>query len=264
MHTTTVIPNQRISLAEKERDDYRLMKETMDSIINNFYAENLHYDSNSKRYLEKDYDRKVANYMLFNNIINQEDFAKEINRYNFKIDKDHEREIKAYNKAPNKIQVLLGEELARTLKFRTLIDNEEGVQTKIVEIDQEIAKFIDGLYQQVQGIISKSVQQEGALDEEKQQEADQKIQEAVNNYISEPKLKSLKNRTFLARVERLYALFLKSLIREHYLKDKSNDGFKHSLIAGEEIYWVGVRNNRLCIENVNTIGSIYEKNENVK
>jgi hypothetical protein len=239
MYTHTVIPNQRVSLREKEKNDYELMKKTMDAIVTNFYAQNTYYDSAERVYKDRDYFKKLSNYMLFNNQIDQSDFFREMNQYGFSKEVFKEKEIKPYNKAPNKIQVLLGEELARPFNFQTVITNSDGISEKMVQTEMNIRDYIDSFRQRVMELVSakvtQNVDQSQEMTPEQEQQLNQEIDQLVQSYISNDKLDSLKQKTFLTRVERLCSRFMKSMVRQLNIKDKSNDGFKHGLIAGEEI-----------------------------
>jgi hypothetical protein len=79
--------------------------------------------------VKKEYDKKLSNYRLYNNIIDQKEFEKECNPLGFEVGQ-FEDEIKPYNKAYNKIQVLLGEELKRPFSYRTIISNSDGINEK--------------------------------------------------------------------------------------------------------------------------------------
>jgi len=269
MYTHTVIPNQRVSLKEKEKNDYELMKKTMDAIVTNFYAQNTYYDSEERVYKDRDYFRKLSNYMLFNNQIDQSDFFKEMNQYGFSKEVFKEKEIKPYNKAPNKIQVLLGEELARPFNFQTVITNSDGISEKLMQMEMSIRDYIDSFKARVNQIITEKVNasvQQGnqEITPEQEQQMNQEIDQMVQSFVSNDKLESLKQRTVLTRIERLCSRFMSSMVKQLNIKDKANDGFKHGLIAGEELLWVGVSRGKLLIEVVNPLGAIYEKNPDTK
>ena len=200
MYTHTIIPNQRVSFAEKTKNDYELMKRTMDAIINNFYAKNVYYDNNSKSYRDRDYNRKLSNYMLFNNQINQEDFIREINQHGFSEEIFKGKIIQPYNKAPNKIHVLLGEELARPKKFRSVSLNAEGINMKLIEQEQEIRQFIDEGYNKLRNFLNNFVAQQPNQDPE---QLEKMLNELVESHVSSNKLQSLKNKTALSRIERI-------------------------------------------------------------
>lgn len=266
MRTLSIIPNQRVSLAQKEKNDFQLMKDTMDAIINNFYAKNIYYDKNTKSYLDRDYHRKISNYMLFNNQINQEDFIREINTHGFPVDYFKDKEIQPYNKAPNKIQVLLGEELMRPKKFRSAVTNADGLKLKLIELQRSINQSIDEFYNNLRNLIAEFYQQnqQGQLTPEQTKELEEKINQEVELYFSSEKLSNIKNRTFVATVEKKAQAFANSLARVLHLRDVANDGYKHLLIGGDEVIWVGVVKNKLVVEPVNSISFIYDKNENTK
>jgi hypothetical protein len=62
-------PRQRISYSQKISSNYKWARDVMDHLLLNYTLES----SGSNEY-KNDYHRKLANYQLFNNQINQQDF----------------------------------------------------------------------------------------------------------------------------------------------------------------------------------------------
>jgi len=265
MRTLSSIPNQRVSLAEKEKNDYQLMKDTMNYFINSFYSQSMYYDKDSSSYQDRDQQRKISNYMLFNNEINQEDFIREINTHGFSADYFKEKKIQPYNKAANKIQVLLGEELMRPKKFRSVILNKDGLNEKAIQMEMNIRDHIDSFYNEVRNLIAQGLQQpEGQPTPEQAKELEDKINQTLETYLSTKKLNNIKNKSIISQIEFKAQMFATGLSRTLSLWDKANDAYKHALIGGEEIVWVGIVRNKLVVDVVNTIGFIHDRNENVK
>ena len=112
------LPKQRVSLEEKLRDDKQWAKDIVDALC--LYGDDFSDEG------QEDYDRMLSNYLLYNNVIDQNDFERECNPLGIEVGQ-YKDEIMPYNKTDNKIQVLLGEELKRNVDFRSVIINEEGV-----------------------------------------------------------------------------------------------------------------------------------------
>jgi hypothetical protein len=119
-------PKQRLSYSDKIKDDFKWAKDTMKYLCTYSYQNSEYY--NDYNDLSKEFNRKLSNYQLYNNIINQADFEKECNPLGLTI--KPEDDIKPYNKTYNKIQVLLGEELKRPFSYRCIISNTEGIKQK--------------------------------------------------------------------------------------------------------------------------------------
>ena len=90
---------QRLSYSEKISKDHKWAKDMVDSLtMNHGEWTSTNFPSST----QTDYFRKLSNYQLFNNVLNQEDFEKECNPFGINVGQFKD-EIKPYNKIPNKI-----------------------------------------------------------------------------------------------------------------------------------------------------------------
>jgi hypothetical protein len=229
------LPNQRKSYKEKIANNYEFCKETIDAIIN------------SEMQLSNDYERKLANYMFFNNIINQADFERECNPYGLSIDQIQDI-IKPYNKTYNKIQILLGEELKRPFVFKAVLTNPDAVR-------QKLEKKKDLLREYVTMVVKKELASSypDLVDAPEEEEAmlPEQIEELfAYNFVEAKEVKC-------------------NQILNYYFKEKEipllkNEAFKHATIAGEEFVYVGLENNNPVIELCNPLSMFYQKGSNIK
>lgn len=60
------------------------------------------------------------------------------------------------------------------------------------------------------------------------------------------------------------AKVMKYLFKVLNIKDKKNDAYKHALISGDEIIWVGVKNGEPALEIVNPLNAFYHKSPETK
>lgn len=236
-------PKQRFSTAKKIENDYRWCKDMLDFIILS------RIDGWETGNPDPDYVRKLSNYQLYNNIVNQKDFEAECNPYGLNLG-DLKDEIKPYNKTYNKINVLLGEELKRPFDYRTALLDQDGIKSKLINQDLIAQDFIDGLMQEVQGLISSHYQAQaqqqaqtaqGQGQEQDPQQAQQmeealqeKIKTTVDKYLTPDNTEELQNMMYLDAREQLAYKTLEYLTKTMDLVDIKNDGFKHALLAGEE------------------------------
>lgn len=116
-----VLPEQRKSMKEKMQDDFKWGKDCIQAIAIRTYQ----YNSN-QNYFHTDVQRKISNYRLYNNQLDQQDFERECNPYGI-TSEEFQDKIQPYNKTYNKINVLLGEELKRPFNFRTYLVNSDAV-----------------------------------------------------------------------------------------------------------------------------------------
>lgn len=209
----------------------------------------LHYASSSSygRDAVSEYNRKLSNYQLYNNILNQADFERECNPLGIEVGQFKD-EIQPYNKTPNKIQVLLGEELKRPFNYRAVLTNSEGIQAK-----QMHKKFL--LRQFLMNEFNKHMSQYADMPE---------AEDFVENIIPPEKIEEYFSKSYRDAREHLADQILQYLSRKENLTEKKNDGFKHGLIAGEELVWVGVENGEPVVQVLNPLGVIYHKSPDVK
>lgn len=242
MSTTHIsFPHQRLAYSEKIKDDFKWAKNIIDQIEMTYASQ----DSSTT----EDYARKLANYRLYNNQIDQEDFRKECNPLGINIT-DFEDKIQPYNKAYNKIQVLLGEELKRPLNYKTILVNSEGIKSKQLEITKKLQVLVEEhMAQYIEALKTGDEEQSQAF---------------LQTQLDPSELEKLKFSSYLSSKEKLANSILKYLVHQQDIKEKMNDGFKHGLLAGDEYAWVGVRNGQPVVDVLNSLGVFYEKSPEVK
>lgn len=242
-------PRQRISYKEKTKNDYQWCKDMIDNLTLN-YAESQGYTTDEYT----DYYRKLSNYQLYNNILNQRDFERECNPMGLDVGQFKD-EIKPYNKAYNKVQVLLGEELKRPFNYRPILINSEGIKTKMFNRDQQLKNLVKQNISQL--IQTMQMAAEGQADPEE-------VKKAVEGFIDQKELAKLDKTTFLDSKEILASRILEYLKHQQDIRDKMNDGLKHGLLAGDEHVYVGIVKDQVTIEVLNSLGVFYHKSPEVK
>ena len=128
-------------------------------------------------------------------------------------------EIKPYNKIPNKINVLLGEEYKRPFNFKTVLVNSEGIKSKQEAKKQLLKQFVDNY---VMSIMQQFIPNIGQPDPQ------------TGEIIKPENLEHYMKYTYQDSRERLANQILQYLIKKDRLIDKKNDSFKHGLLSGEE------------------------------
>lgn len=235
---------QRITEKEKYANKAQWGKDVMDLLIPN-------YNGNSSFYRE--YQQDLANYKLMNNILDQEDFARFCNPLGIDVGQYME-EVMPYNKTPNKINVLLGEELKRGENFKPILLN----QTALYRKDQErIAKYKEYIQTELQKVlIDVEGQLQGLSDEDREKQI-QEIQSALTP-------QDLEETTFLSESEILASNIIDYAKFDQEIKAKKNDGFKHALLSDKEFIYVGLEKGKPVIKNLNSLHIFYQKSPEVK
>jgi hypothetical protein len=236
-------PRQQISYWKKVKDDYQWCKDTIDSLL-------IEYTDNSRivNYADS-YDRKLANYQLYNNMINQADFERECNPLGIEVGQFKD-EIQPYNKTYNKIQVLLGEELRRPFNYKVALINSEGIKSKLEHKDALLKNFAMSKVQEAIKSVS------DIFPVELVGEADQIMDpKEIDKYMAT---------SYLDAKEIAGSKIIDYLYKKLDIPDKKNDAFKHALIAGEEFVYVGTKNDQPYVEVLNPLGFFHYKSSEVK
>lgn len=238
-------PKQRLSYSKKSASDFKWARDVMESLLQfSPQQRNIAGDYASE------YGRKLSNYRLYNNQLDQKDFERVCNPMGLEVGQFQDT-IQPYNKTYNKIQVLLGDELKRPFNFRAVLVNTEGIRSKLEKRDSMYRNYIYAKLQEtLQSINALYVPQ---LVEDMSQEI--LPPEDVQKYIKY---------NYREKREILSENILNYLIKKLHLKDKKSDAFKHGLIAGEEIVYVGTNNGDPYLEVINPLGVFYHKSPETK
>lgn len=238
-------PRQRLSFKEKSANNFRWAHDTIDSIVSQHIV-----DPTAGNFLRTEYNRKLSNYQLFNNILNQADFERECNPFGIEVGQFKDT-VQPYNKTYNKIQVLLGDELQRPFHYKAVLTNAEGVKSKLAHRDMLLRQFV---YAKIQETISQISQNYDK----------QLVDEALPNIMSPEEIDKMMKTSYLDSREILGNKILAYLFKALGIKSKKNEAFKHALIAGEEFVYVGEENGNPVLEILNPLGVFYHKSPDVR
>lgn len=238
-------PRQRLSFKEKSANNYRWAKDTLDSIVSQHVI-----DPTAGNFLRTEYNRKLSNYQLFNNVLNQADFEKECNPFGIEVGQFKDT-VQPYNKTYNKIQVLLGDELQRPFHYKAVLINSEGVKSKLSHRDFLLRQFV---YSKMQDTISQISQ---SYDK-------QFVDEAISDILPPEDIDKMMKTSYLDAREILGNKILQYLFRTENIRSKKNEAFKHALIAGEEFVYVGEENGQPVVDVLNPLGVFYHKSPDTR
>lgn len=239
-------PKQRIPYSDKVKNDFKWAKDTINHLLLNYGLNTSVVNAN-----HSEYERKLSNYQLYNNQLNQKDFERDCNAMGLEVGQFQDK-IQPYNKTYNKIQVLLGDELRRPFNFRTVLINPDGIKAKLAVRDNMMRQYVESKIQEVIKSFSPFAQS--------QEEVDQMAQEAMPPEEIDKYMKT----TYLEAREILASKILQYLIKDLAIVDIKNDAFKHALIAGEELIYVGEKNDQPSLEILNPLGVFYHKSPETK
>jgi hypothetical protein len=233
---------QRLSYREKTTNDFEWAKRVTDYILTDF-------SSTISRPYSEEYKRKLVNYQLYNDIVNQADFEKECNPLGLQVDSFKE-EIKAYNKAANKINSLLSDEMTRAFDWKIVLTDTAGIRSKLLYKDKLVQQFVLNSLQTAIQAVTETFGKE-MIDPEipivDPSEADKYMS---SKYLDKREIAANKLLSYYYRMLNIPII--------------KNDGFKHGLIAGEEFAYVTYVENAPIIQVLNPLGMIYYKSPDVK
>lgn len=234
-----MFPRQRLSYQAKVANDFEWGKKTIDYVI-----------STAMPLVASDYTRMLRNYRLFNNILDQEDFRRECNPYGIEVGQVAD-EIKAYNKTYNKIQVLLGDELARPFNFKAILSDSEGIRSKLAHKDMLLRKYVLSQIQSTLQAISVNF-------------APEELQGVSEDIMNPSDIETYMKTSYMDSKEISANKLLNFLKYYLSIAEKRNEAFKHALIAAKEIIYVTHDHGMPSLEVINPLNFFYHASPDTK
>lgn len=201
-------------------------------------------------YSWEEYNNDLANYKLYNNVIDPIEFQQYCDPLG--VDEDlamTSSKIKPYNIGAKNIDVLLGEELKRNDRFSAALLGESGNFQKNLELTEKYQESIKAELDRI--IMMKQVELGMMAPEEAQQ-----YMQYLEGFVSPP---DLEVGDFQSELEILankiihYAYYAENITR------KKNDGFFHALLSDKEIVYVGSKFGKPAIQIRNPLFVFFEK-----
>ena len=245
----------RLSSAKKNANNKEWYKERARNLKGQAFTGNT-YDGNIS-----EYKRKKVNYDLYNNIIDIRDFE-----YICKPFGAEAGELPASfsNKdiCSSRIKAVLGMEMKRPFSFKTLAVNEEATNRKEAKRFDMIRDFtVSQIMQPIQVEVEQKYQaqakgreltpdEQAQIQQQMAQEMEQRTPPEVEKYMS---------REHQDPAEAMAHQLMKGIVQKQDVKRKWNKGWKHSLLSGEEVYWIGQVRGKPSLGVVNTLRFDYDK-----
>ena len=237
MKNLNCMPAQKIP-ASKKTEDWK--QQNVDYIIGHS-ASSRNGNSRSRE------EEMQTYYDLYNSIYNEKDLKYVTNP--FKQDDGFPATAQDYNIIKPKIDLLLGEETKRPFYFRVVRTSDIATSDLQDKAKQLLIDYVQA------SIMSKLGPEEQARYQEALQSGEIMTPEQIQKYLT-------KDYKDIAEIAAQHSL--------NYLKQKLNvtheffKGWKDALIAGEEIYYVGVINGEPYVERVNPLSFSYEQSADLE
>lgn len=237
MKNLNCMPAQKIP-ASKKTEDWK--QQNVDYIIG--------HSTSSRNGNSRSREEEMQTYYdLYNSIYNEKDLKYVTNP--FKQDDGFPATAQDYNIIKPKIDLLLGEETKRPFNFRVVRTSDIATSNLQDKAKQLLIDYVQA------SIMSKLGPEEQARYQEALQSGEIMTPEQIQKYLT-------KDYKDIAEIAAQHSL--------NYLKQKLNvtheffKGWKDALIAGEEIYYVGVINGEPYVERVNPLSFSYEQSADLE
>lgn len=258
-------PDQRLTRKQKNANDKRWFKDQVDTLDKVAFANGGVFAFNEGGSGVSEYRRMKINYDLFNNTINKSDFEHVIYPFGKDIG---ELPADFTNKdiVSGKIKALLGMEMRRPFNWKVVATNEEATTRR----EQEESKRLrDYVVSSITTPIRVELEQKYAAEakgKELTPEEAQAIQQQIEQELATltpPEVKLYMRREHQDPAEVLSHQILEYLVQKEDIKMKFNKAWKHGLISGREIFWVGIINGEPVVKVINPIRFDYDKSPDV-
>ena len=252
---------QRLTRAQKEANDKKWFKDQLRSLNKISFSTGSMFGLTNLGRGISDYRRMKVNYDLFNNVINKADFEHVCYPFG-KEAGELPADFTNKDIISGKIKALLGMEMRRPFSWKVVATNTEATTRKE---EEEFSKLEDFVVNSIIAPIKQKIELEQAQalkGQELTTEEKQRIEEEVAQKLKAMTPQEVKR--YMARehqdpAEVLAHQLLQYLIQKESIRMKFNKGWKHGLISGKEIFWVGIVNGDPILKVVNPLNFDYDK-----
>lgn len=253
---------KRLTRDEKNAHQKRWFKDELDNLDRISFSNGSYFEFTSDGGNTGSEFRKMKiNYDLFNNIINKRDFEHVCAPFGAEVG---ELPADFTNKdiISGKVKALIGMEMKRPFSWKVIATNEEATTRRE---QAEFGKHKDFVVNSIMEPIRTEIQQKYVQQQQGRElspDEARKIQEQVAQELkamTPPEVKKYMKREHQDPAEALSHQILEYLMQKEDIKMKFNKAWKHGLISGREIFWVGVVNGEPVLRVVNPIKFDYDK-----
>jgi hypothetical protein len=252
---------QRLTRAQKEANDKKWFKDQLRSLNKISFSTGSMFGLTNLGRGISDYRRMKVNYDLFNNVINKADFEHVCYPFG-KEAGELPADFTNKDIISGKIKALLGMEMRRPFSWKVVATNPEATTRKE---EEEFFKLKDFVINSIIAPIKQKIELEQAqalkgqeLTTEEKQRIEQEVAQKLKA-MTPQEVKRYMAREHQDPAEALAHQLLQYLIQKENIRMKFNKGWKHGLIAGKEIFWVGIVNGDPILKVVNPLNFDYDK-----
>ena len=252
---------QRLTRAQKEANDKKWFKDQLRSLNKISFSTGSMFGLTNLGRGISDYRRMKVNYDLFNNVINKADFEHVCYPFG-KEAGELPADFTNKDIISGKIKALLGMEMRRPFSWKVVATNPEATTRKE---EEEFSKLKDFVVNSIIAPIKQKIELEQAqatkgqdLTTEEKQRIEQEVAQKLKS-MTPQEVKRYMAREHQDPAEALAHQLLQYLIQKENIRMKFNKGWKHGLISGKEIFWVGIVNGDPILKVINPLNFDYDK-----
>ena len=249
----------RLTLAQKNKDKKQYFRNKADTLSGLAFTSSIFNGQVSE------YKRKKVNYDLHNGIIDARDFEYVCKPFGVEAG---ELPASFTNKdiVSGRIKTLIGMEMKRPFGYKVAATNEEATTRKE---EEEFSRIRDYVIQQTLAPVREEIElkyqqqiQGKQLTPQEAQQIQQQIAQELDAQTPDQVRKYMK-RQHQDPAEAMSHQILQYLIQKQDIKRKFSKGWKHGLLSGEEVFWVGIVNGEPMVKVVNSIRFDFDKSPDV-
>lgn len=249
---------QRVSFAEKERNNGQWGKDNVDALEEYAYQD---WNWNGKSYSpDSRMEMMIRSYKLYASELDQTDLENVFNPLGYDIGQKKD-EIQAYNVSHTKIDALHGELMKRPFNMKAVLTTDERAMASLEVLDKLMKEY---LVAETNKQIMINTLKEKNLPEEEFNKAVQEIEAQFAEVKNPEQIMDYISNEYLEPREIKANKILNLLVRKEDILEKKSDSFKHGLLSSEEHAWVGEINGNPVIRVLNPLNSFYHKSPEVK
>lgn len=249
--------NDRISQADKDKNNFSWYKAKIARIIAGAFSSNLMGYGNVP-----EYQRKKVNYDLFNGRINLDDFRHVTQPYGSDQPGELPARITNHDIVSPKIKILLGLESLRPFPWRIGAVNEEATTRKEREETERLRDYVVSEVTKPFRLQAEMKYQEEikgkTLNDDEKNQIRKEIDDEMKR-MTPPEVREYMVRKHQDPAEIQGRHVLKYLWQQEKLGFKFNKGWKHACLSGEEVYYVGIIGGEPRMQVVNSMYFDYER-----
>lgn len=246
---------QRLTRKQKNKGGKMWFKNQVDHFDKISFSNTTSFVFNGAASSVSEFRKMKVNYDLFNNIINKRDFEHICAPFGTEVG---ELPADFTNKdiISSKIKALIGMEMRRPFAWKCIATNEEATSRREKEEFSRLKEYVTNsimtpIRQQIQQKYAEQSQGRKLTQDEQQQIQAQVEQEL--KAMTPHEVKRYMEREHQDPAEVLATQLLEYIVQKEDVEMKFNKAWKHALISGKEIFWVGMIGNKPMLKVVNPI-----------